>query len=107
MEPHYNPVVDLQAIHRLHRLGQNRSVTIFRMVTKGTLEEWILELQRFKTFLSQSVLQVEPSTMTNVQEGKTLAAWSVISDERDPSPWDREEWSTWQDMVQHTSAHGP
>lgn len=44
----WNPMKDLQAMDRAHRLGQRRSVSVFRLITRGTLEEKIMSLQRFK-----------------------------------------------------------
>lgn len=38
---------DLQAMDRAHRLGQTKQVTVYRMITKGTVDERILELARF------------------------------------------------------------
>ena len=38
----WNPTVDQQAMDRAHRLGQTRQVTVYRLVTKGSIEERIL-----------------------------------------------------------------
>ncbi len=45
----YNPMVDLQAIDRAHRIGQKRVVTVYRLITKNTLEQTIMGIQKFKT----------------------------------------------------------
>lgn len=38
----WNPTVDQQAMDRAHRLGQTRQVTVYRLITKNTVEERIL-----------------------------------------------------------------
>lgn len=52
----WNPAVEAQAISRAHRYGQNKPVQVYRMVTKGTIEEKILALQDSKRHLMQEVL---------------------------------------------------
>lgn len=42
----WNPAVEEQATGRAHRIGQKRVVQVFRMITKGTIEERIFELQK-------------------------------------------------------------
>ena len=37
----WNPAVENQATDRVHRIGQERNVTVFRLITKGTIEERI------------------------------------------------------------------
>lgn len=39
----WNPTVDQQAMDRAHRLGQTRQVTVYRLITKNTIEERILK----------------------------------------------------------------
>jgi len=39
----WNPQVDLQAMDRAHRIGQTKTVRVFRFVTEGTVEEKIIE----------------------------------------------------------------
>lgn len=45
MRPQWNPTVEQQAIGRLHRSGQTREVTVFRLVANGTVDEECLERQ--------------------------------------------------------------
>jgi TATA-binding protein-associated factor len=42
MEHDWNPMKDLQAMDRAHRLGQRKVVNVYRMITKGTLEDKIM-----------------------------------------------------------------
>lgn len=42
VEHDWNPMKDLQAMDRAHRIGQKRVVNVYRLITKGTLEEKIM-----------------------------------------------------------------
>lgn len=44
----WNPTVDQQAMDRAHRLGQTKQVTVYRLITKGTIEERILQRAKQK-----------------------------------------------------------
>ena len=52
----WNPAVEAQAISRAHRMGQEEMVEVYRLVTKGTIEEKIQELQEQKKHLVSQVL---------------------------------------------------
>ncbi|KAG9530861.1 hypothetical protein KCU93_g2213, partial [Aureobasidium melanogenum] len=52
MEPQFNPGVELQAIDRVHRLGQKRDVVIRRFIMANSFEEKIVELQKKKIELA-------------------------------------------------------
>jgi superfamily II DNA or RNA helicase len=57
MDPWWNPAVEDQASDRAHRIGQLRPVTIYRLVTKGTIEEKIVGLHLQKRGLADSLLE--------------------------------------------------
>ena len=57
MDPWWNPAVEDQASDRAHRLGQQRPVTIYRFITKGTIEERITALHATKRDLADSLLE--------------------------------------------------
>lgn len=48
MEPQIKPSTEHQAIARVQRMGQTRNVNVHRMVLKGTVEEYLVELVRYK-----------------------------------------------------------
>ncbi|KAF9102721.1 hypothetical protein BGX29_004241 [Mortierella sp. GBA35] len=56
-DPDWNPSTDVQARERAWRLGQTRSVTIYRLMTSGTVEEKIYHRQIFKQFLTNKILK--------------------------------------------------
>jgi superfamily II DNA or RNA helicase len=57
MDPWWNPAVEDQASDRAHRMGQQRPVTIYRLVAKNTIEEGIVELHKHKRDLADSLLE--------------------------------------------------
>lgn len=52
----WNPTVDQQAMDRAHRLGQTRQVTVYRLVTKGSIEERILQRAKEKSEIQKMVI---------------------------------------------------
>lgn len=56
-DPDWNPSTDMQARERAWRLGQKKEVTIYRLMTAGTIEEKIYQRQIFKQFLTNKVLK--------------------------------------------------
>ncbi|CAA6827475.1 MAG: COG0553: Superfamily II DNA/RNA helicases, SNF2 family [uncultured Thiotrichaceae bacterium] len=57
MDPWWNPAVEDQASDRAHRIGQQRPVTIYRLVAENTIEEKIVNLHRHKRDLADNLLQ--------------------------------------------------
>ncbi|XP_076339580.1 LOW QUALITY PROTEIN: DNA excision repair protein ERCC-6-like [Tachypleus tridentatus] len=56
-DPDWNPSTDTQARERAWRIGQDKQVTIYRLLTSGTIEEKIYHRQIFKQFLTNRVLK--------------------------------------------------
>lgn len=56
-DPDWNPLTDIQARERAWRLGQKKDITIYRLMTAGTIEEKIYHRQIFKTFLTNKILK--------------------------------------------------
>jgi DNA excision repair protein ERCC-6 len=55
IDPDWNPSTDIQARERAWRLGQTRAVTVYRLITRGTIEEKIYHRQIFKQYLTNKV----------------------------------------------------
>ncbi len=56
LDPWWNPAVEDQATDRAHRIGQDRPVTVYRLVAEGTIEEQILQMHADKRQLVAGVL---------------------------------------------------
>ncbi|VDM32496.1 unnamed protein product [Hydatigera taeniaeformis] len=56
-DPDWNPSTDAQARERAWRIGQEREVMIYRLLTSGTIEEKVYQRQIFKQFLANRVLK--------------------------------------------------
>ncbi|MFW0793218.1 DEAD/DEAH box helicase [Gordonia sp. CPCC 205515] len=55
-DPWWNPAAEAQAVDRAHRIGQTRPVTVYRLVSAGTIEEKVVELQDKKRKLFDAVV---------------------------------------------------
>ncbi|KAM0754707.1 hypothetical protein T439DRAFT_368083, partial [Meredithblackwellia eburnea MCA 4105] len=64
VEHDWNPMKDLQAMDRAHRLGQKKVVNVYRLITRGTLEEKIMGLQRFKLNIASSVVNQQNADLS-------------------------------------------
>ncbi len=60
-DPWWNPAAEDQASDRAHRIGQTRSVFVYKFITKGTVEEKILKLQDRKRDLVDSIIAADRS----------------------------------------------
>ena len=55
-DPWWNVAAQNQAADRAHRIGQEKQVSVFQLITKDTIEENILKLQRSKKALADQVV---------------------------------------------------
>jgi SNF2 family DNA or RNA helicase len=62
VDPWWNPAAEDQALGRAHRIGQQRPVTVYRLVTAGSIEERIVALHRDKRLLADGILDGQDST---------------------------------------------
>jgi superfamily II DNA or RNA helicase len=54
-DPWWNPAAEAQATDRAHRIGQTRPVTVYRLLTRGTVEEQVVRLQARKRELASEI----------------------------------------------------
>ncbi len=66
MDPWWNPAVEEQAVDRVHRIGQDKTVFVYRLITKGTIEEKMMELKRSKKDLFDQTIG-DLKEITNIQ----------------------------------------
>ena len=72
-DPWWNPAVEAQATDRAHRIGQTRTVYCLKLITRGTVEEKVLAMQKRKqsvidATLSEDEQVMEKLTWEDVQE---------------------------------------
>ena len=72
LDPWWNPAAEDQASDRAHRIGQDRPVTVVRLVAQGTIEERVLQLHEHKRLLAASVLQSARSANAGALDAATL-----------------------------------
>ena len=77
MEHDWNPQMDLQAMDRAHRIGQKKTVNVYRLITKDTVEEKIMSLQRFKLNIANTVVSADNSSMNTMSTGQILDLFSL------------------------------
>ncbi len=56
LDPWWNPATETQAVDRTHRIGQTRSVNVYRLVASGTIEEKVMALRDRKAKLFDAVM---------------------------------------------------
>jgi len=57
VDPWWNPMGENQAIDRAHRIGQTKKVMVYKIITKGTIEEKILDLQQNKKQMFENIIE--------------------------------------------------
>jgi non-specific serine/threonine protein kinase len=60
-DPWWNPAVEMQATDRVHRIGQDKKVFVYKFITKDTIEEKILQLQAQKRKLVSQLITTDSS----------------------------------------------
>lgn len=65
-DPWWNPSVERQAIDRAHRIGQTQKVFSYKFITKNSVEEKILSLQKKKLSLSENLIDSDDYVLKNI-----------------------------------------
>ncbi|SKB41311.1 Superfamily II DNA or RNA helicase, SNF2 family [Parapedobacter luteus] len=72
VDPWWNPAVENQAIDRVHRIGQDKKVTAYRLVTPATVEEKVLQLQATKRALADGLVGSDASFFRTLDKDQLL-----------------------------------
>jgi len=109
VEHDWNPMKDLQAMDRAHRIGQKRVVNVYRLITRNTLEEKIMSLQKFKIHTARTVISADNSSMSSMGTEEVLDLFSLSKDNTKaeisrslldslPELWEEEQYSEEYDI---------
>lgn len=71
-DPWWNVAAQNQATDRTHRIGQEKTVTVVQLITKGTIEENILKLQQAKAALAEQVITDENISLGSLSQEELL-----------------------------------
>ena len=80
MDPFWNPYIEMQAVDRAHRIGQQNPVQVHRILVKGTVEDRILQLQDQKRSLVEAALDEGESRNLGRLSTKELAFLFGVKD---------------------------
>lgn len=72
LDPWWNPAIEAQAVDRAHRIGQEQKVFTYKFITKNTVEEKILALQRNKKRLADELITTEESFVKSLSKEDIL-----------------------------------
>jgi SNF2 family DNA or RNA helicase len=68
LDPWWNPAVENQAIDRAYRIGQDKKVIAYRMISKGTIEEKIMNIQSRKKKISSDIIQTDDGIFKDLSQ---------------------------------------
>jgi DNA helicase INO80 len=103
----WNPTIDSQAMDRAHRLGQKKQVTVYRMITRGTIEERIRKRALQKEEVQKVVISggagggVDFNTRSRENRTKDIALW--LADDDQAAEIERKE----REMMEAEEKMGP
>ena len=68
LDPWWNPAIEAQAVDRAYRIGQKNTVFTYKFITRDTVEEKILNMQRNKMKLANDLITTEESFVKNLSK---------------------------------------
>ncbi|KAK7208345.1 hypothetical protein BZA70DRAFT_273502 [Myxozyma melibiosi] len=77
VEHDWNPMKDLQAMDRAHRIGQKKVVNVYRLITRNTVEDKIMGLQRFKMNIANTIVNQQNSGLSTMDTDQILDLFDV------------------------------
>ena len=78
LDPWWNPAVENQAIDRCYRIGQENPVTVYRFITKDSIEEKVSELQEIKNVMEKAVISETDNDHIPLNEKRLEALLDVL-----------------------------
>jgi non-specific serine/threonine protein kinase len=77
IDPWWNPAVEMQASDRTHRIGQDKPVFVFKLITRDSVEEKIVQLQERKKSLVDQIITTEASFLKTLTPKDIEALFSA------------------------------
>jgi non-specific serine/threonine protein kinase len=77
VDPWWNPAVEIQATDRAHRIGQDKKVFVYRLISLETIEEKIIELQKRKKRLVEQILPDEKDIIKSIKLDDLKALFDI------------------------------
>jgi superfamily II DNA or RNA helicase len=77
----WNPANDMQAQDRAYRIGQTRPVTVYKLISKGTIEEKIIERQAIKKTLADEIVGADEQGFKDLTKEELLALFRLDEDD--------------------------
>ncbi|EEC50024.1 predicted protein, partial [Phaeodactylum tricornutum CCAP 1055/1] len=81
LEHDFNPFADLQAMDRVHRIGQKKAVCVYRLVLVDSIDQRIMKLQEKKLAMSEAIVNADNSTMFSMGTDRLLDIFTMRSDQ--------------------------
>ena len=75
-DPWWNPAVEMQAIDRAHRIGQTKKVFAYKLISKDSVEEKILQLQEQKKELVKKLITTESGLFKSLKKSDIIDLFS-------------------------------
>ncbi len=75
----WNPSKDMQAIDRAHRLGQKKTVNVYRLITVNSIEEKLINLQTFKTYIANNVVDINKMGEKKINTDSVMMSFEEFS----------------------------
>lgn len=79
-DPWWNPAVESQAVDRAHRIGQNKTVSVYRLVTEGSVEQKIMDLKAKKSKLVDALINENGLSTATLSKTDLESLFSPLPD---------------------------
>lgn len=79
LEHDWNPHSDIQSMDRAHRIGQTKTVNVYKLVTTDSVEEKIMKLHETKLAMSNAIVNTDNSSMFSMGTDRLLDIFSFRS----------------------------
>ncbi|KAK6061818.1 helicase protein [Cooperia oncophora] len=77
----WNPMKDLQAIDRAHRIGQTRKVNVYRLITQGTVEAKVMSLHKFKQDTADALIGADNRSLQTMATDELMNMFLLDGDQ--------------------------